>query len=94
MSKTRLNIDLSEHQIAVLEDLMRVGGVATKKDLFNNALTLLEWAMREVHNRRIIASVDEKNERYREFQMPILSHAASATYAPMSEDPRSRSSFA
>lgn len=42
------------------------------KDLLNNALTILEWAAAQILSGRIIASVDEKNEKFRELQMPIF----------------------
>lgn len=70
---TRIQFEMSEEKVKELEALMEEGGVRTKKDLFNNALTLLEWSLRERKAGRIIASVDEKEKRYKEIEMPILS---------------------
>ena len=69
----RLQIELPEERVRELEALMKECDIATKKDLFNNALTLLEWAVRESEKGRIVASVDEENQRYRELQMPAFS---------------------
>lgn len=55
---------------------MEQTGLTTKKDLFNNALTLLSWAIEEVANGNTIASVNEEENRYRVLQMPILTHVA------------------
>ena len=76
MSTVRIQIDLAETRVRELEELMRVCDIATKKELFNNALTLLEWAVREVRKGNSIASVNEEEERYRHLEMPVLSNAA------------------
>ena len=56
---------------------MRDCGVTKKSELINNALVLLKWAVGAVKNGRTIASVDEKNGKYRDLEMPVLSNAAS-----------------
>ena len=47
-------------------------GIRTRKDLFNNALTLLEWAVKERKAGRFIASIDEDQTRIRELVLPVL----------------------
>jgi hypothetical protein len=74
----RVQFMLSPQKLAEVEDLMRECGVKTKQELFNNALTLLQWAVAQVQSGRSIASVDEREKRYRELQMPILTAAATA----------------
>lgn len=74
----RIQFELPEGKVKELEEMMRIGGVQTRKDLFNNALTLLQWAIREKLSGKIIASVDEENKRYKELLMPILNTAASS----------------
>ncbi|MBI5779633.1 MAG: hypothetical protein HZA49_09300 [Planctomycetes bacterium] len=69
----RVQFELPESKIKELETLMKEAGIRTKKDLFNNALSLLEWAIKEKREGRIIASVDEKNHKYKEVIMPLLS---------------------
>jgi glutamate/tyrosine decarboxylase-like PLP-dependent enzyme len=71
----RLNIELPEARVDDLKLLMTRLGVETYKDLFNNALTLLEWTVTEVTAGRSIASVDEAANKYRELAMPIFDHA-------------------
>lgn len=44
----------------------------TRKDLFNNALTLLEWAVKEKSAGRTIASIDDESKSVKELLMPIL----------------------
>ncbi|HEX9768405.1 MAG TPA: hypothetical protein VGA50_04440 [Kiloniellales bacterium] len=82
MTKTRLQFDLVASRVAELDQIMADCGIDTRKELFDNALTLLQWAVREVKRGNIIASVNEREERYRELQMPILLRAAgkSTTY--------------
>ena len=73
MTNRRLQIELDEGRINEIETLMREGRASTKKEFINAALTLLEWAMKERKAGRIIASVDEKKDSYKELVMPILS---------------------
>lgn len=68
----RVQLDLPERQVKELDGLMRETGVATRKDFFNQALSLLLWAIKEKKEGRIIASVDEANKQYREVVMPVL----------------------
>ncbi len=70
---TRIQLELSGERVRELEALMEESGVRTKKEFFNNALTLMEWAIKERKAGRILASVDEQEKRYREIVMPILS---------------------
>ena len=59
----RLQIDVTDAQVEELERVMKECGISTKKELINNALTLLEWAIRERKRGRIIAAIDEGAER-------------------------------
>jgi metal-responsive CopG/Arc/MetJ family transcriptional regulator len=68
----RVQLDLPERQVMELDVLMQETGVATRKDFFNQALSLLLWAIKEKKEGRIIASVDEANKHYREVVMPVL----------------------
>lgn len=72
MSKVRIQFELSETGAQELERLMKICGVSTRKDLINNALTLLAWAVAERKSGRIIASVDERKREFKEIQMPVL----------------------
>lgn len=70
---SRIQFDLPDDKVAELEKLMAESGIKTKKELFNNALTLFEWAIQERKAGKTIASVDEKANRYKELLMPALS---------------------
>jgi hypothetical protein len=72
----RLQIDVTEDQERHIQRLMEETGLSTKKDLFNNALTLLSWAVEEVGSGNTVASVNEEQQRYRELQMPALTNVA------------------
>ena len=75
MELVRIQFELTKEKADELDGLMKETGVQTKKELFNNALTILKWAVRETKKGNSIASVDEAHRKYRELQMPILSHA-------------------
>jgi len=69
----RIQFELPEEKVKELEALMEAAQITTRKDLFNNALTLFEWALQERKTGRTIASVDEENKKYKELVMPALS---------------------
>lgn len=73
MTTERLQIDFDSQKMRELESLMKEARVATKKEFVNWALTLLKWAIKERRAGRVIASVDEKKDSYKELDMPILS---------------------
>jgi|1185.fasta_scaffold1041362_1 hypothetical protein len=80
----RIQLDFPEDKVKELKALMEENGIESYKELFNNSLTLFEWAIQEVKNGRSLASVDEQSERYRVLMMPILEKAkqrASQRYA-------------
>ena len=66
----RLQFELSDTRVAELDTLAERTGLKTRVYLINAALTLFEWAVREREAGRIIASVDEKRDRYKEIEMP------------------------
>ena len=67
----RIQLDLPEDQVAELDMLMEETRLSTRKDLFNNALTLFMWAVKARRAGRIIASVDER-QNIRELVMPSI----------------------
>ena len=69
---TRIQLDLPEDQVKELDELMKETKIATRKDLFNNALTLFQWAVKAKRTGRIIASVDEETGTAKELVMPAL----------------------
>ncbi len=71
---TRYQIDFSDELNDQLELWGRNFGMK-KKEIINNALTMLEWAIDEVESERRIASVDAEGN-YETITMPILRQAA------------------
>ena len=72
----RLQFEVTDEQANKIEELIKLTGVSTKKDLINEALTILQWATRQVANGRIVGSIDVDNDNYRELNTPALEHAA------------------
>jgi hypothetical protein len=68
----RIQLELPEEQVQSLDKLMETINLRTRKDLFNNALTLLEWAVKEKSAGRTIASIDDESKRIKELLMPVL----------------------
>jgi len=80
----RIQIELPPSDVNALKNLMAEANIETYKDLFKNALLLLYWAVREVKNGRIIASVraeevDKSDISCKQIVMPILDSLAEAT---------------
>ena len=71
----RYQFEVSDERAAKLEQLKKDCDIATDKELFSNAITLLMWAVREVRAGRTIASVDENNSSFREVLLPALENA-------------------
>lgn len=74
--KMRLQLDLSPYEAKQLDRLTRMSGVASRKDLFNSALTLLGWATREVALGKKVASFDDNRKERTILSMPALNHAS------------------
>ena len=72
----RIQIDFAEDRVRDMDSLMERCGITTRKDLFNNALSILEWAIEEQEAAKVVASVDRDGERYVILRMPALDFAA------------------
>jgi hypothetical protein len=73
----RIQIELDEQGVAIVNKVRDMTGIGTYKDLFNNAITLLDWAARQAYKGLAIAAADEEKQQYRELEMPALQYAAS-----------------
>jgi hypothetical protein len=78
MENMRIQLELPEARVQELKKLMEEAGFDTYKDLFNNSLTLFEWAVNEVKNGKVLGSMDEQNEKFRVLVMPFLERIANA----------------
>jgi len=72
----RIQLDLPEEQVKELDELMKETKIATRKDLFNNALTLFQWAVKAKRSGRIVASIDEERRTSQELVMPALENVS------------------
>lgn len=68
----RLQVELDPQHMEELEELQELGGLRTKKDLWNNAITLLKWAAREEARGASIFSINEEEGIYKELELPFL----------------------
>ncbi len=71
----RFQFEMSEDEAAEFDRLFndaKKRGATSKRDVINYALALLNWAMKERLASRIIASIDENNQRYKEIVLPIF----------------------
>jgi hypothetical protein len=72
MRSYRIQIDVSEDRYHEIENLIEECGFSTKKEFFDNAITLFKWAFKQSKKGLSIASVDEQEKKYTELQMPFL----------------------
>ena len=56
--------------------MMEKADIRTYHELFNNALTMVKWAIQETEARRILTSVDERSGAVKELVMPFLQNVA------------------
>ena len=74
----RIQLDLPDDQVSELDELMKETNIVTRKELFNNALTLFQWAARAKRSGSIIAALDETTGTAKELVMPALESVSSA----------------
>lgn len=72
----RLNFEVSDARIQELKDLQGETRTDSMKELVNTALTMLEWAVKEVGNGNEIAAINEDEKAYRVFITPLLERVA------------------
>lgn len=72
----RIQLDLPEEQVAELDELMKETNIVTRKDLFNNALTLFQWAVKAKRSGNIVAALDEEKGTAKELVMPALENVS------------------
>lgn len=75
MKNVRMQFDLPENRMSELEDLMSRCDISTKKELFNYALSLLEWAVSESEQGHDIAAIDRETKQFFSLRMPVLNAA-------------------
>ena len=76
----RLQVEMDKEHMEDLEELLKLGGLRTKRDLLNNALTLLKWAAREKAKGNSLCSVDPSGRLHKELELPFLEMVAAAVH--------------
>ena len=71
-----LSVEIDPNAIELMERLRNNTGVSSYEALFNDAITLMGWAVKQRQKGRIVASLDETSNSYKELQMTSLEHAA------------------
>jgi hypothetical protein len=71
----QIHYELSEDESQIFEWLKRVTKSNTDQDLVDNAITMLQWGVEQVRQKRQVASFDAGTKSYRVLQMPALQHA-------------------
>lgn len=76
----RIQLAFPAEKIQELRALMAEADIETYKELFNTALTRLEWSIEESKAGRALASVDDAKDHYRVLVMPILQRVAKKSH--------------
>ncbi len=76
MSKQRIQFEASEDTLKLIDELMQTTDSATRKEFFNNAVSLMKWAIDKAVDGYMIAAVSKDDNVYLELQMPALMNAA------------------
>jgi len=84
----RIQLDLPDEQVRELDELMKETLLTTRKDLFNNALTVFQWAAKAKRAGRIVASIDEESGNAKELVMPALENVKATPQLVTSGDNR------
>ncbi len=78
----RIQFEMSTERVTELDHLMRATGIRTRRELFENALTLFGWAVAESGRGHAITALDEAAHRYRPILMPALETARRSSTPP------------
>jgi hypothetical protein len=79
----KIQLDFDSKAKEQLDDLQEQTESKTYKDLFNNSLTLLIWAIKQRAEGRHIVSMDSDNKTFRELLMPAIETAAKRQPTPV-----------
>ena len=76
----RLQVEIDQAHMEEIEELLRLGGLKTKRELLNNALTLLKWAVREKAKGNSICSASPNGLIQKELELPFLETVAATVH--------------
>lgn len=72
--KQRIQLDFNKDRVTEIDRLVSLTGSSTRKEYFEQCLTLMEWAITEVQAGRIIVSRDDMTDSYKELILSAFSN--------------------
>jgi hypothetical protein len=69
----RIQFDVTPAGSKVLKEIQIKTASSTRKDVLENSIALLEWAIDQVERGRIVGAFDEDKKTFHELLMPSLS---------------------
>ena len=86
---TRFNIELHDDYKIIVDQLRQKTGLRNQKDVFESALAIFGWAVRETSRGRAIASLDEDAQTYVVIHTPALMNVEATRSVPAPPPPAS-----
>jgi Arc/MetJ-type ribon-helix-helix transcriptional regulator len=74
----RIQLEISENRHRQLRHLMEKADFKTYSELFNNAVTLLQWSIQQIEEGCSIVSLRQDSDKQKELSMPFLQQVAYA----------------
>ena len=74
----KIQVEVPSENARPIDRMMEENHISSYKELFNTALTVLFWCLKEVKNGRIIASLDEETGKYKELSIPAFERRRAA----------------
>lgn len=71
----RIELVFDDKGMELIEELKGLTGIKTYKELFNNSITLFDWAVVQSIQGRLVTSLDEQEKNYKQLVMPSLQNA-------------------
>jgi hypothetical protein len=68
----RIQLEMPDDQVADLDALMAETKIRTRKELFNNAITLFDWAVKQKKAGLLVAAINQSQGQVKELLMPSL----------------------
>jgi len=68
----RIQFEMTEEKVRDLDHLIELTSMRSRRELFDHALTLFEWAVSEILRGHFVAAVDEKGGYYQPMLMPAF----------------------
>jgi hypothetical protein len=75
-TERRVQFDVLPERLAEFDQLMTFCDLKTRRDLFDQAMTLFEWAVQEVRSGKEIASYQRSTDTIEVVRFPVLDNAA------------------